>query len=247
MNKTTRISRAKSNTYNSIFNVDIPRWSEARSRKEEDIGIRKGRRKSNVDNKKKEVKVKNSEEEEIKIPKCSRKSHVETVNEETKEIISEEEDIGIHKCRIIIRVDNMNEEVKRWTFSYKKQEYHPEITKTKEEIHLEQMKRKVKRAALEWDYFVLQEHMKSLIYVDCSLRGDSMKENFIDELNLKNCVLLRRNKSSKFFVSITLERKYIIRPECFDANNIISYTFIHNLKCKPNMVHDLSRQMKISL
>ena len=44
---------------------------------------------------------------------------------------------------------------------------------------------KIKRAALEWDYFVLQEHMKSLIYVDCSLRGDSMKHKLIDELNLK--------------------------------------------------------------
>ena len=41
--------------------------------------------------------------------------------------------------------------------------------------------------------------------------------------------------------------KFIIHPEFFDANNIISDPFIHNLKCKPNMVHDLSRKMKISL
>ena len=43
--------------------------------------MRKGRRKSNVDNTNEEVKGKISEEEEIKIPKCSRKIHVETVDE----------------------------------------------------------------------------------------------------------------------------------------------------------------------
>ena len=31
------------------------------------------------------------------------------------------------------------------------------------------------------------------------------------------------------------------------ANNIFTYPFIQNLKRKPNMVHYLSRQMKISL
>ena len=65
------------------------------------------------------------------------------------------------------------------------------------------MKRKVKRVALEWDDFVLQEQLKSLIYVDRSLSGDPMKDKFIDELNLKNCLRLRRNKTSKFFVGIT--------------------------------------------
>ena len=42
----------------------------------------------------------------------------------------------------------------------KKQEAPPEITKTKEEICLENMKRKVKIAALEWYDFVLQEQLK---------------------------------------------------------------------------------------
>ena len=42
----------------------------------------------------------------------------------------------------------MNEEVKGWTSSSKQQEAPPEPAKKKEEIHLEQMKRKVKRAAL---------------------------------------------------------------------------------------------------
>ena len=43
----------------------------------------------------------------------------------------------------------------------KQQESPQEITNTKEEIRLKQMKRKVKRSALEWDDFVLQEQLKS--------------------------------------------------------------------------------------
>ena len=39
----------------------------------------------------------------------------------------------------------------------------------------------------------------------------------------------------------------MIHPELFDAKNIISDPFIQNFKHKPNMVHELSRQMKISL
>ena len=59
---------------------------------------------------------------------------------------------------------------------------------------------------------------------------------------------LRRNKTSNLFVGITSKkRKFIIHPEFFDANNIISNTSIQNLKSKPNMVHDLSRQIRISL
>ena len=121
MNKTTRTSQARSNTLNPNFNADIPQWSEARSNEQEEIGIRKGSTKSNVENKNNGMKGKSSEEKETKITKCSRKSHVETENEETKEIISEEEDIGIRKFRRIIRVDIMNKEVKGWTSSLKQQ------------------------------------------------------------------------------------------------------------------------------
>ena len=112
------------------------------------------------------MKGKSSEEEDNKIPKCNIKSHVETVKEVTKESSSKEEYIGICKCRRRIRVDNMNEEVKGCTESLKQQAYTIEITNTKEDIRLEQMKRKVKRAALEWDDFVLQEQLKSIMYAD---------------------------------------------------------------------------------
>ena len=50
------------------------------------------------------------------------------------------------------------------------------------------------------------------------------------------------------FVGIIFKKiRFIIHPEFYDANNIISDPFIHNLKRKPNLFHDLSRQMKISL
>ena len=50
MNKTTRTGQTTSNTYNSDFNSDTPLWSEASSSEDEDILIRKGRRKSDVEN-----------------------------------------------------------------------------------------------------------------------------------------------------------------------------------------------------
>ena len=52
MNKTTQTSQTTSNTYNSDFNADTPLWSEASISEEEDIGMCKGRRKINVENKK---------------------------------------------------------------------------------------------------------------------------------------------------------------------------------------------------
>ena len=99
--------------------------------------------------------------------------------------------------------------MKRWTYS-SKQKYSPtEKTKTKEEIRLEQTKIMIKRAALEWDDFVFQEQLKSLIYVDRSLCGDPMKDKLIDELKLKNCVRLRKNKTSKLFVGITSKKNKV--------------------------------------
>ena len=106
------------------------------------------------------------------------------------------------------------------------------------------MKREVKITALEWDGFVLQEHLKSLMYVDRSSCCDPKKVKLIDELNSKNCVHSKRKTISKLIVGITYKkRKFIINPEYFDANNIFSHPFIQNLKYKPNMVQDLSRQM----
>ena len=87
--------------------------------------------------------------EEIKVRKCSRKGHVETVNGEMKGNSSEEEYIGILKCRRRSRVEIMNKEVKGWTSSSKQQEAPPELTKTKEEIRLEQMEIKINRSVLE--------------------------------------------------------------------------------------------------
>ena len=60
----------------------------------------------------------------------------------------------------------MNEEVKGWASSLKQQGALIEPTKIKDEICLKQTKRKVIRAALEWNDFVFQEQLKSLMYVD---------------------------------------------------------------------------------
>ena len=72
--------------------------------------------------------------------------------------------------------------MKGWTSSSKQPESPLKTTNAKNKIRLEQMKRKVKRADLEWDDFVFQEQLKYLMYVDCSLRCDPMKDNLIDIL-----------------------------------------------------------------
>ena len=67
---------------------------------------------------------------------------------------------------------------------------------------------KVKIAPLEWDDLVLQEQLKSLMYVDHSIRGDQMKDKLIDELNFKSCMSLRENKRSKLFIGITSKKEF---------------------------------------
>ena len=90
------------------LNAKTGSCSEASSSEEEDIEMRKSRRKSDFDNKNKELNGSSIEEEEIKSHKCGRKGNVETVNEETKESNSEEEEIGICTCRRKSRIDNID-------------------------------------------------------------------------------------------------------------------------------------------
>ena len=86
------------------------------------------------------------------------------------------------------------------------------------------------------------------MYIDRSLSGDPKKYKLIDELSFKNCMRLNIETTRKFFVGITYKkRKFIIHPEYFDANNIFSHSFIHNIKHKPNMVQYLSIQMNMAL
>ena len=84
--------------------------------------MRKGRRKSDFQNRNEELNGSSSEEEEIKSPKCGVKGNAETVNEETKESNSEEEEIGIRKCSRKRQIDKINEEVKGWISSSKQQD-----------------------------------------------------------------------------------------------------------------------------
>ena len=62
----------------------------------------------------------------------------------------------------------------------KKQECPPEITKKKDENHLEKTKIKLKQAALEWYNLDIQAEVKSFMYVECSLRGYPRKDESID-------------------------------------------------------------------
>ena len=55
------------------------------------------------------------------------------------------------------------------------------------------MKRKAERADIEWDDFVLQEQLKSLMYFERSLHGDPKKDKLIDKLKFKNCISFKRN------------------------------------------------------
>ena len=70
--------------------------------------------------------------------------------------------------------------MKGWTSLLKQQEAPPKITNTKEENCLELMKIKLKRAALEWDDFVLREIFNSSMYVYHSLHDGPKKDKLID-------------------------------------------------------------------
>ena len=63
------------------MNAKTVSCSEASSSDEEDVGIRKGRRKIDFENTNKELNVSSIEEEEIKSPKCGITGNVETKNE----------------------------------------------------------------------------------------------------------------------------------------------------------------------
>ena len=96
--------------------------------------------------------------------------------------------------------------------------------------------------------FILQDQLKSFMYVERSLRGDPKKDKLIDELNFTNCMHLRKIQKIKFFVDITVKQiKFIVHPEFMVANNIFADQFIQNLKNNPNKVHKLPSEMKRSL
>ena len=115
--------------------------------------------------------------------------------------------------------------MREWTSSFKKQEFIPERTNTKEENRLENTKRKLKQAALEWDDLDIQAELKSFIYIDRSLRKKD--DGLINKLNFKKCMHLKRSMKSKFFIGITKkERKYIIHPDFMVDNEEITDLFI---------------------
>ena len=138
---------------------------------------------SDYDHSNEESNGKSSDVEENQLPKCGRKGDAENLNGKKLEKINEEEEIRIRKCRRKSRIDKYNEEVRGWTSSSKTQNVLL-IQKTKQQNILENSKRKLKRAALEWDDLDMQAELKSFMYVDRPLRAK--KDTLIDELNFKN-------------------------------------------------------------
>ena len=64
---------------------------------------------------------------------------------------------------------------------------------------------------------------------------------------LQKLSVFKEKESKKVVCWYYIQKKFIIHPGFFYVNKIISDPFIQNLKHNPNMVHDLSRKMKISL
>ena len=48
------------------------------------------------------------------------------------------------------------------------------------------------------------------MYVDCSSRGDPKKDRFIDELNFKTFVILKRKITRKLFVGIIYKNESLL-------------------------------------
>ena len=134
--------------------------------------------------------------------KCRKRGQVDIIDKAVKGNRSEEEEIVIRKYRIQILVDIIDKEVKGYIYSLKQQETAPETTKTKKDIILENMKIKVERSALEWDYLMVQEHLESLIYVDSSLYVYLKIDRLTCKLNFKNCMRFKKKTTSNCFVGI---------------------------------------------
>ena len=56
---------------------------------------------------------------------------------------------------------------------------------------------------------MLQEQLKSLMYVECSLCGNTNKDKFVDELNFKNCMRFKR-KTKRFFLLVLQSKEEIL-------------------------------------
>ena len=92
-----------------------------------------------------------------------------------KKNINEDEDIVRRKCRTIITIDKYNQEVRGWTYSSKNPERLPDHNKKRGESS-RKVKKKEKRAALEWDDIDMQAELKSFMYIDRSLRKKRVDE-----------------------------------------------------------------------
>ena len=85
------------------------------------------------------------------------------------------------------------------------------------------MKLKVEKSDIEWDDFVLQEELKSLMYIDNSLRGDPNNYKLMDKLKLKiACVLIEIQQASFLLVFHSREESLL-----FVWNTLMPKIFSH--------------------
>ena len=112
-------------------------------------------------------------------------------------------------------------------------------------INVDNTNKEVKGKSGEEEYIKIPKCIRK-IHVE-TINEDRIRGRVDWWIKVQNCLHLKRNKTSKFFVGITKKKEFIIYPELFDANNIFSHLFIQNIKHKTNMVQYLSRKIKRSL
>ena len=108
--------------------------------------------------------------------------------------------------------------------------------------------KKIKKSSPRIGWFCALGKVETLIVRWPFIRWISEEGNVHWRIKLQKLHAFKEKYNKQVICCYDIQKiKFIIHPEYFDANNILSHPFIHYLKHKPNMVHFLSRQMKISL
>ena len=129
------------------------------------------------------------------------------------------------------------------TYSSKNPERPTDYKKGRVELS-RKVKKKEKRASLEWDDIDMQAELKSFMYIDRSLRAK--KDKLIDELNFKMYAIKEITEEQVLCWDYKQTNKNIIHPNFMVDNKEITNQFIQNLKSNPKKVHNLTGEMKKS-
>ena len=142
---------------------------------------------------------------------CGRKGDAENLNEKEKKTLMKRktlEDVSVGQ-----KVWSINT-TRKWGDGHPRQKIQNDLLINKKRGESSRkVKKKEKRAALEWDDIDMQAELKSVMYIDRLLRAK--KEKLIYELNFKTVMQLKRSLKSKFFVGITKKTKKIYHSSWF--------------------------------